>query len=54
MPELILPEIVYNVTKKLDCIFVFRNYNIEERTIDRAGDVMCSDARGARSTTGES
>ena len=41
---LILPEIVYNVKKKLDCILL-ENHNSEERADDRASDVMISDAR---------
>ena len=49
IPGLVLPEIVYNVKKKLRCILV-ENHNSEplmlkKRTDTRASDVMRSDAR---------
>ena len=45
VPGLILPEIVYNIKKKLGCIFI-ENYNakVEKRTDDRTSDVMRRDA----------
>ena len=53
---LILPEIVYNVRKKLGCIFI-ESHNSQTldlqrgQTIYRVCNVMCSEARGARSAT---
>ena len=54
IPGLVLPEIVYNIKKKLGCIFV-ENQNSEsmvlKREQTRVSDVMRSGARGARSNT---
>ena len=49
IPELVLPEIVYDVKKKLGCIFV-ENHNSEastaEKRIDnRASDVMLNNSK---------
>ena len=50
VPGLVLPDIVYNVKKKLGCIFV-ENHNSEPlmlkrgQTDDRASDIMLSDIR---------
>ena len=54
IPGLVLPEIVYNIKKKLGYIFVENHnsesmYGVEERTDCRVSEVMHSDIRGARS-----
>ena len=56
IPGLVLPEIIYNLKKKLGCIFA-ENHNLESvmlkrgQTEERASDVMRSATRGARSNT---
>ena len=55
IPGLVLPEIVYNIKKKLGCIFV-ENHNLESMILKigqnyRVIHIMRSDARGARSNT---
>ena len=56
MPGLILPEIVYNVKRKIGCIFI-ENHNSVSLDLQRGqtigGDVMHSDARRSRSTIRE-
>ena len=57
IPGLVLPEIVYNVKKKLGCIFVENHYPeslLSERglTIGLVMSCKVSDKKGARSSTG--
>ena len=56
IPGLVLVDIVYNIEKKLECIFV-ENHNPESILLKQGqtigiSDIMRSDAKGARSSTG--
>ena len=56
IPGLVMPEVIYNIKKKLGWIYaenhIFGVYSVEERKDCRISAVMCSDKRGARSNTG--
>ena len=52
IPRLVLPEIVYNVKKKLGCIFL-ENHNPESMMLKRGQTIEIVMSRGgARSSTG--